>query len=272
MTPVALSVAGSDPSGGAGIQADLKTFSALGAYGTAVLTALTAQNTRGVTGVHPVPASFVGDQLRTLLDDVPVHATKLGMLGTAPVVREVAAVLAERRPGPVICDPVMVATSGDRLVDDAAVAAVRTDLLPLADLITPNVPEAAALLETEPATSVEELTAHARELVRRGPRAVLAKGGHLGGEVSVDVLATPDGVRLTSRPRIDTSATHGTGCTLSSAIAAIAARQGGRVPDDWSEIVDAARDYLQAALAAGESLGIGSGHGPVHHFVHWWGR
>ena len=265
-------MAGSDPSGGAGIQADLKTFSALGVYGTAVLTALTAQNTRGVTGVHPVPAAFVGDQLRALLDDVPVHATKLGMLGTAPVVREVAAVLAERRPGPVICDPVMVATSGDRLVDDEAVAAVRIELLPLADLITPNVPEAAALLGTEPATSVEELTEHARELLRLGPRAVLAKGGHLGGEVSVDVLATADGIRLTSRARIDTSATHGTGCTLSSAIAALAARAGGRPPGDWTGIVDASRDYLQAALGAGESLGIGSGHGPVHHFVHWWGR
>jgi hydroxymethylpyrimidine/phosphomethylpyrimidine kinase len=252
-TPTALTVAGSDPSGGAGIQADLKTFSALGVYGTAVLTALTAQNTRGVTGVHPVPAPFVGEQLRTLLDDVEVHATKLGMLGSADVVREVVAVLAERRPGPVVCDPVMVATSGDRLIDDDAVAAVRTELLPLADLITPNVPEAAALLGTDPVTGVDELPDQARALLALGPGAVLLKGGHLGGAESVDVLATPRGT--------------GTGCTLSSAIAALAARSGG---GDWLPVVEEARDYLQRALEAGGGLGIGSGHGPVHHFAGIW--
>ena len=267
MTAVALTVAGSDPSGGAGIQADLKTFSALGAYGTAVLTALTAQNTRGVTGVHPVPAAFVGEQLRTLLDDVEVHATKLGMLGTPEVVREVAAVLAERRPGPVICDPVMVATSGDRLISEEAVAAVRTDLLPVADLITPNVPEAAALLDTAPVTDVEALPEQAVALLELGPRAVLLKGGHLGGDESVDVLATADGVRLTRRPRVTTSATHGTGCTLSSAIAALLARSPGA---DWLPVVEEARDYLQRALEAGDTLGVGSGHGPVHHFAGIW--
>jgi hydroxymethylpyrimidine/phosphomethylpyrimidine kinase len=264
---VALTVAGSDPSGGAGIQADLKTFSALGVYGTAVLTALTAQNTRGVTGVHPVPAAFVGEQLNTLLDDVEVHATKLGMLGTADVVVEVADVLARRRPGPVICDPVMVATSGDRLIDEAAIDAVRSVLLPVADLVTPNVPEAAALLDVAPARSVEELTAQASALLALGPRAVLLKGGHLGGAESVDVLATADGVRLTSRPRIQTTATHGTGCTLSSAIAALIARSGRA---DWVPAVDQARDYLQRALAAGSTLAIGSGHGPVHHFAGIW--
>jgi hydroxymethylpyrimidine/phosphomethylpyrimidine kinase len=267
MTAVALTVAGSDPSGGAGVQADLKTFSALGAYGTAVLTALTAQNTRGVTGVHGVPAAFVGLQLRTLLDDVEVHATKLGMLGTAEVVREVAAVLDERRLGPVVCDPVMVATSGDRLIDEEAVAAVRTDLLPLADLITPNVPESAALLGVAPATHVDELPEQAVALLALGPRAVLLKGGHLGGDDSVDVLASTDGVHLTRRPRVRTSATHGTGCTLSSAIAAIAARS----PDAaWPALVEGARDYLQRALEAGGALGIGSGHGPVHHFAGIW--
>jgi hydroxymethylpyrimidine/phosphomethylpyrimidine kinase len=266
-TAVALTVAGSDPSGGAGIQADLKTFSALGVYGTAVLTALTAQNTRGVTGVHPVPAEFVGRQLRTLLDDVEVHATKLGMLGTAEVVREVAAVLAERRAGPVVCDPVMVATSGDRLIDDDAVTAVRTELLPLADLITPNVPEAAALLGGDPVTEVDALPDQALALLELGPRAVLLKGGHLGGPESVDVLATARGVLVTHRPRVATTATHGTGCTLSSAVAALAARSGSA---DWSSVVEAARDYLQRALAAGSSLGIGSGHGPVHHFAGVW--
>jgi len=274
---VALTVAGSDPSGGAGIQADLKTFSALGAYGTAVLTALTAQNTRGVTGVHAVPAVFVGEQLRTLLDDVTVHATKLGMLGTADVVREVAALLADRPAGPVICDPVMVATSGDRLISEDAVDAVRTVLLPVTDLITPNVPEAAALLDVAPATTVEELAPQATALLALGPGAVLLKGGHLGGaaghEFSTDVLVTAAGVVQTRRPRVATTATHGTGCTLSSALAALAARARLAAPDqpvDWAPLLDTARDYLQAALVAGESLGVGSGHGPVHHFAGRW--
>ncbi|SHH09965.1 bifunctional hydroxymethylpyrimidine kinase/phosphomethylpyrimidine kinase [Geodermatophilus nigrescens] len=272
--PVALTVAGSDPSGGAGVQADLKTFSALGAYGTAVLTALTAQNTRGVTGVHPVPAEFVGEQIATLLDDVTVHAAKTGMLGTAAVVREVAARLAGRAAGPVVVDPVMVATSGDRLVDDDAVAAVRDVLLPVADLVTPNVPEAAALLGTAPATTVDELPGQARALLELGPRAVLLKGGHLGGDVSVDVLATATSVVETVRPRIDTRATHGTGCTLSSAIAALLARRRAAATEDaepdWAPVVEGARDYLQAALAGGAALGIGSGHGPVHHFAGIW--
>lgn len=268
MTPTALTVAGSDPSGGAGIQADLKTFSALGVYGTAVLTALTAQNTRGVTGVHPVPAEFVGDQLRTLLDDVTVHATKLGMLGRADVVHEVAAVLRERRCGPVVCDPVMVATSGDRLSDDDAVVAIRTELLPLTDLLTPNVPEAAALLDRGPATTPDELPEQAAALRSLGARAVLLKGGHLGGEESIDVLATADGVSFVRRPRVETTATHGTGCTLSSAIAALAARSGGT---DWPALVEQARTYLQQALEGGRGLDIGSGHGPVHHFAGIWG-
>jgi hydroxymethylpyrimidine/phosphomethylpyrimidine kinase len=270
---VALTVAGSDPGGGAGVQADLKAFSALGVYGTAVLTALTAQNTRGVTGVHAVPAEFVGEQLRTLLADVTVHATKLGMLGTAEVVHEVAAVLATRPSGPVVCDPVMVATSGDRLISQDAVEAVRTVLLPVTDLVTPNVPEAAALLDIAPATTVEELASQARALLALGPRAVLLKGGHLGGTESVDVLVTADSVLATRRPRVQTTATHGTGCTLSSAIAALAARTRLAAPHgetDWAPLVQGARDFLQEALLAGESLGVGSGHGPVHHFAGWW--
>ncbi len=267
--PPALTIAGSAPSGGAGIQAVLTTFRALGVYGTAVLTALTAQNTCGVTGVHGVPAEFVGEQLATLFVDVEVHATKLGMLGTADVVRAVAAALADRPAGPVVCDPVMVATSGDRLIDDAAVDAVRTDLLPLSDLVTPNVPEAAVLLDAPAATDVDQLPDQATALLGLGPRAVLLKGGHLGGAESVDVLATADGVTVTRRPRVDTTSTHGTGCTLSSALAALAAR--GRT-DDWATLVDPARDYLQRALAAGASLGVGSGHGPVHHFAGIWGE
>jgi hydroxymethylpyrimidine/phosphomethylpyrimidine kinase len=269
--PVALTVAGSDPSGGAGIQADLKTFSALGAYGTAVLTALTAQNTRGVTGVHPVPAGFVTAQLTTLFDDVRVHATKLGMLGSAEVVRAVAGGLAGHPGGPVVCDPVMVATSGHLLIDEAAVDAVRSELLPLADLVTPNVPEAAALLGGPPARSADELPDQATALLALGPGAVLLKGGHLGGDESVDVLATASGVTVSRRPRLTTTATHGTGCTLSSALAALAARvvRDGGTPD-WVPLVERARDYLQAALAAGAGLGVGSGHGPVHHFTGIW--
>lgn len=276
MTPVALTVAGSDPGGGAGIQADVKTFSALGVYGTAVLTGLTAQNTRGVTGVHPVPAAFVTEQIATLLDDVTVHATKTGMLGTADVVHAVAAALAGWAAGPVVVDPVMVATSGDRLVDDDAIVAVREVLLPLADLVTPNVPEAAALLDVPPAGSADELPAQAQALLELGPRAVLLKGGHLGGARSVDVLATPTGVLTTVRPRIPTRATHGTGCTLSAAIAALLARRRSGAADtlveaaDWPPVVEGARDYLQAALAGGEALGVGSGHGPVHHFAGIW--
>ncbi|MGY2083579.1 bifunctional hydroxymethylpyrimidine kinase/phosphomethylpyrimidine kinase [Blastococcus sp. SYSU DS0539] len=276
MTPVALTVAGSDPSGGAGIQADLKTFSALGVYGTAVLTALTAQNTRGVTGVHPVPAAFVAQQIGTLLDDVTVHATKTGMLGTADVVQAVAAALTGRAAGPVVVDPVMVATSGDRLVDEDAIAAVRDVLLPVADLITPNVPEAAALLDVPPAATAAELPAQARALLEFGPRAVLLKGGHLGGAESVDVLATADDVLTFVRPRLHTRATHGTGCTLSSAIAALLARRRAGSVDvsvevaDWAPVVEGARDYLQVALAGGEALGVGSGHGPVHHFAGIW--
>jgi hydroxymethylpyrimidine/phosphomethylpyrimidine kinase len=269
VTRVALTVAGSDPSGGAGIQADLKTFSALGVYGTAVLTALTAQNTRGVTGVHGVPAAFVGEQLRTLLDDVRVDATKLGMLGTAGVVHEVAAVLAERRPGPVVCDPVMVATSGDRLIDDDAVGAVRSALLPLSDLITPNVPEAAVLLGADPAGDPGELADQAVALLDLGPAAVLLKGGHLGGEESVDVLATPAGLTVTRRPRVATTGTHGTGCTLSSALAALAALSPP-AGNDWRPLVEQARDYLQRALEGGRALHIGSGSGPVHHFAGIW--
>ncbi|NAZ80817.1 bifunctional hydroxymethylpyrimidine kinase/phosphomethylpyrimidine kinase [Kineococcus sp. R8] len=259
---VALSIAGSDPSGGAGIQADLKTFAALGTYGTAVLTALTAQSTRGVAGVQAVEADFVRHQLDVLLDDVTVHATKVGMLASAATARAVAGVLSSRTVGPVVLDPVMVATSGDRLLDDDAVAVLRDDLLPAADLVTPNVPEAAVLLGVPAARSVDDCVAQAEELLRRSGTAVLLKGGHLAGEDSVDVLARPAGTHLVRRARVATSATHGTGCTLSSAIAALLARDPGA---DLLVVVDAARDYLQTALTGGAGLGIGHGSGPLDH-------
>ncbi|WP_432573569.1 bifunctional hydroxymethylpyrimidine kinase/phosphomethylpyrimidine kinase [Kineococcus sp. SYSU DK005] len=261
---VALTVAGSDPSGGAGVQADLKAFGALDAFGTAVLTALTAQSTRGVAGVHVVPADFVRRQLEVLLEDVEVHAAKTGMLADAAVTRAVAGVLGGRGV-PLVVDPVMVSTSGDRLLDAAAVAAVRDELVPLADLVTPNVPEAAVLLDAAPARGVDEVAAQAEELLRRTGTAVLLKGGHLGGEQSVDVLAEPGGTHRVARPRLATTSTHGTGCTLSAAIAALAARGAG-APASWLPLVQGARDYLQGALAAADALGVGSGNGPLDHF------
>ena len=268
--PVALAVAGSDPSGGAGIQADLKTFAALGAYGTAVLTALTAQSTRGVAGVHPVPADFLRLQLDVLLDDVAVHATKVGMLGSAPLARAVADVLRHRDAGPLVLDPVMVATSGDRLLDADAVQVVVDELLPLADLVTPNAPEAAVLLGTGTAADLEAAVEQAEELRRRGAKAVLLKGGHLGGERSTDVLVDDAGTRLLSRERLDTRHTHGTGCTLSSAVAALTAVRGAPADGDWFGLVDDARTYLHGALLAGRDLGVGGGSGPVHHAHAWW--
>ncbi|MCI2238644.1 bifunctional hydroxymethylpyrimidine kinase/phosphomethylpyrimidine kinase [Paenibacillus sp. TRM 82003] len=260
---VALTVAGSDPSGGAGVQADLKTFAALGAFGTAVLTALTAQNTRGVAGVHVVPAGFVREQLEVLLDDVAVHAVKTGMLADTAITRVVAQALGAH-PAPLVVDPVMVATSGDRLLDAAAVAAVRDELLPVADLVTPNVPEAAVLLGSGAARDPGEVVEQAEELLRRTGTAVLLKGGHLGGPESVDVLAEPGGTHRITRPRLGSASTHGTGCTLSSAIAAVAARGDG-APASWLPVVEEARDYLQGALAAAGDLHVGSGNGPLDH-------
>ncbi len=268
--PVALSIAGSDPSGGAGIQADLKTFSALGAYGTTVITALTAQNTRGVTGVHVVPPDFVAQQLDTLAEDVRIDAIKIGMLATAELAGVVGEFLTQQarsaRPY-VVLDPVMVATSGDRLLDESAVAAVR-ELLPLADLVTPNVAEAAVLLDTEPARDLESLSAQAHALVAAGARRVLAKGGH-GMPDATDVLADETAeagaiVTFVGR-RVDTQNTHGTGCSLSSALAAMRPQR-----DSWPATIRDAKDWLTGALAAADTLDIGSGHGPVHHFYDVW--
>lgn len=263
MTPTILTVAGSDPSGGAGIQADLKTFSALGAYGGAVLTALTAQNTRGVTGVLPVPAAFVTEQLDALFADLDVAAVKTGMLGSPDVVEAVAD--AARRHGirHLVVDPVMVATSGDRLVDHATVEAIRDRLLPLAGVVTPNLPEAAALLGL-PAVAPEEAADAAAELHAKGP-AALVKGGHAAGPDAVDVLADDDGLLELRERRVATANTHGTGCTLSSAIA-VGLGHGRPLRD----AVRAAKTYLTEALRAADQLHVGTGHGPVHHFHAWW--
>lgn len=261
-----LTIAGSDPSGGAGIQADLKTFSALGTYGMSVVTGLTAQNTRGVRGICPVPAAFVAAQLDAVFDDVRVDAVKIGMLGTAEVIRAVAGVLAVRRPPYVVLDPVMVAKSGDRLLAADAVRELREVLLPLVGLVTPNLPEAADLLGVPEAVDEDGMREQLAELVRLGP-AILLKGGHLTGPECPDLLALdPAGepVRLTA-PRMPTRNTHGTGCTLSSAVAALRPQRPG-----WPEAVRDAKRYLSAALAAADRLDVGSGHGPVHHFHQWW--
>ena len=262
--PVVLAIAGSDPYGGAGIQADLKTCSALGAYGTCVITALTAQSTTGVTHVHEVPVDVVRAQIDTLVDDVRIDVVKVGMLASTALVRTVheALTTGPLADAPVVLDPVMVATSGSRLLAPDAVAAVR-DLVARADVITPNVPEAAVLLGEEPATSHADLTTQAHRLVAAGARRVLIKGGHLDGAESVDVWLDAtggDAIALRS-PRIDTTATHGTGCTLSSAIASLRPRH-----DDWLPAVREAKDWLTDALRHGEDLEVGSGAGPVHHF------
>ncbi|MBW3605863.1 MAG: bifunctional hydroxymethylpyrimidine kinase/phosphomethylpyrimidine kinase [Actinobacteria bacterium] len=263
----ALTIAGSDSGGGAGIQADLKTFSALGCYGTSVITALTAQNTVGVTAIHPVPADIVAAQIDAVLDDIGTDATKIGMLHSATVIDVVADRLRHREPRPVVLDPVMVATSGAVLLEDDAIDALRSRLLPVATVITPNLAEAAMLLGGGTIDTVDDMEAAARELASLGPRVVLCKGGHLKADHSVDVYYDADtrvGRRLDA-PRIDTLNTHGTGCTLSSAIAAHLAR--GNTMD---RSIAQAKTYLTDAIRAGADRELAAGHGPVHHFVGWW--
>lgn len=261
--PIALTIAGSDSGGGAGIQADLKTFSALGCYGASVVTALTAQNTRVVAMVEPASPAMIAAQMRAVFDDLDVRAVKLGMLGDARAIGTVGAALAGRGL-PVVLDPVMVAKSGDRLLPDAAMAALR-ELIPQATLLTPNLPEAACLLDSHPAASIPEMVAQGSALRAMGAAAVLMKGGHGAGPDCVDLLLTEGGVTRLVAPRQATRNTHGTGCTLSAAIAAGLA-QG--LP--LEEAVTRAHAYLQAAIAGADGLGVGSGHGPVHHFHAVW--
>jgi len=261
----ALTIAGSDSGGGAGIQADLKTFSALGCYGMSVVTALTAQNTVGVTGIFAVPPAFVADQIDAVLDDIGVDAVKIGMLHSAEVIATVADRLRHHDVDVIVVDPVMVATSGDRLLEESAVEALRTRLLPLATVITPNAPEAAVLLGRDAVDSVGAAEDAALALTALGPRAVLVKGGHLDGDTSVDVLAADGALTRFEAPRVATPNTHGTGCTLSSAICAHLARGC-----DLQRSVRDAKAYLTAALRAGTGYTLGEGHGPVHHFSALW--
>lgn len=263
--PIALTIAGSDSGGGAGIQADLKTFSALGVYGASVLTALTAQNTREVRAILDVDPVFIRAQLETVLDDLRIDAIKIGMLSRPEVIDTVARVLAERVSCPVVLDPVMVAKSGDRLLQAEAVAALREQLVPLAAVITPNLPEAADLLGVEEPADEAAMHEVLHALGALGSSSVLLKGGHLAGAESPDLLLSNGAVERLIAPRHATTNTHGTGCTLSSAIAAGLARG-----ESISDAVRAAKHYVSAAIAAADNLGVGSGHGPVHHFYAKW--
>ncbi len=259
MLSIALTIAGSDSGGGAGIQADLKTFHTFRVYGASVVTALTAQNTRGVAGAHPVPPDFVRAQLDAVVDDLRPTATKSGMLATAAIVAEVAAGIRAHALRNYVLDPVMVATSGDRLLEPEGEEAVGELLLPLCDLVTPNLQEAAILARSggadEPA-----MRRMAEALVARGAKAALVKGGHLPGDVVVDVLFDGTEFRTWTRPRIPSRHTHGTGCTLSAAITAALARGAC-----LSDAVDAALEYVRRAITS--APGLGAGHGPLDHFA-----
>ena len=259
-TPVALTIAGSDPSGGAGLQADLKTFSALGVYGASVVTALTAQNTRGVIGAMAVPADFIALQIEAVVTDLHIAAAKTGMLGDTATVLAVAAEIRRHKIRPLVVDPVMVATSGDVLLAPDAIDTLRRELIPLADLITPNLPEAAQLLNEPVATDEHVMAAQAQRLMALGCKAVLVKGGHGTGAEAVDILFSGGTSIRFAAPRIETRNTHGTGCTLSAAITASLAK-GMALPG----AINAAKAFISAALAAGASLKIGGGSGPVDH-------
>jgi hydroxymethylpyrimidine/phosphomethylpyrimidine kinase len=260
-TPIALTIAGSDSSGGAGIQADLKTFAAFGVYGASVITALTAQNTRGVAGIHHVPADFVTAQIDAVFSDLDVNAVKIGMVAQGTTIKAIVAALDRWSPKHVVLDPVMVATSGDRLLDQSAVEALRTGLIPRAALITPNLPEAAALLNEPVAMSEAAIANQGQRLLAMGCRMVLIKGGHGQGAESIDYLVGGDGVIALAAPRIATNNTHGTGCSLSSAIAAGLAKG-----EELEPAVRHAKTWISAAIAAADRLDVGRGHGPIHHF------
>lgn len=261
MTAIALTIAASDSGGGAGVQADLKTFSALGVYGASVLTGVTAQNTREVRGFEPISPAMIRDQLSAVFDDLAIGAVKIGVLGPVAAVETVADFLTGRDV-PIVLDPVMIAKSGDPLIEDAAIAALTERLLPLATVLTPNLPEAARLLGRT-AAGADPLT-QGEALRGMGPQWVLMKGGHADGDICTDLLVGPQTLSFDAT-RIATRNTHGTGCTLSSAIAAGLA-QGMDVP----QATQRAHGWLQRAILAADGLAVGHGHGPVHHFHDWW--
>ena len=259
--PIALTIAGSDSSGGAGIQADLKTFGALGVYGASVITALTAQNTLGVAAIHAVPAEFVTAQIDAVFGDLDVKAVKIGMVAQLATIGAIAAGLKRWSPKHIVLDPVMVATSGDRLLEADAVDGLRAKLVPRAALLTPNLAEAAALLGEAVAASAAAIESQGQRLLALGCQAVLIKGGHGQGPESIDYLFSGDDIVALAGPRIATQNTHGTGCSLSSAIAAGLAKG-----EDMEQAVRNAKAWVSAAIAAADRLDVGRGHGPIHHF------
>lgn len=267
MTAIALTIAGSDSSGGAGIQADLKTFAALGVYGASVIAALTAQNTQGVTGILDVPPEFIASQIDAVFSDFDVAAVKIGMLSRVAAIETVARGLTRHKAKNIVLDPVMVATSGDRLLNPDAVGALRRLLIPRALIVTPNLPEAAALSGASLARNEREMEIQARQILQLGARNVLIKGGHGEGEDSVDLLIGEGNVVRLSAKRVATKNTHGTGCTLSSAIAAGLAKGA-----DLVTAVQDAKTYVTAAVAAADRLQVGHGHGPLHHFHAQWSK
>lgn len=264
MIPNVLTIAGTDPTGGAGIQADLKAFSANGAYGMSVVTAVVSQNTRGVGSIVAMEPEFVAEQIAAVFEDVRVDAVKIGMVANADIADAIRQSLDTYAQCPVVLDPVMVAKSGDHLMQQDDVEAIRERLVPRATLITPNLPEASVLLDRDvEMSSLEEMHASLEELRALGSQWVLLKGGHLGGEESIDILTGHETVELTA-PRVDTINDHGTGCTLSAAIAALLPRHG------YIDAVRQAKKYLTAALRHADELDVGAGHGPVHHFHALW--
>ena len=271
--PIALTIAGTDPSGGAGIQADLKTFSALGVYGASVITSLVAQNTQNVRDVFTPPIGFFTSQLNAVIDDLYIDATKIGMVANAEIATVRAGFIEEHKAelGTIVLDPVMVATSGDMLMGEDAMTVMRERLLPLADVLTPNIPEAALLLGANPATDADEMRAQGLALRERGAKSVLVKGGHLRGSELVDVFVHPGGEDLLRGAMFATRNTHGTGCTLSSAIAAQYARVAGGAEGTDFTVVASAREFLASAIEHAIDWEISrhpqTGHGPVNHLI-----
>ncbi len=267
--PKTVTIAGVDPSGGAGVLADVKAMSALGAYACGVIAALTAQNTLGVTAVLPVDPAFVAQQIDTLFADVPADAVKIGMLGQRNVTEIVADRLAHWKPVHIVLDPVMIAKSGDSLLERDAIGAMREALLPGVSMLTPNLPEAGVLLGQRPVETVKEMRRVAErlreQLSHQGERWVFLKGGHLPGDMAIDLLHDGDRMIELATPRIETKNTHGTGCTLSAALAALLPQS-----QDVPEAARRAKEYLTEAIRQADRLGVGSGHGPVHHFHAWW--
>ncbi len=260
--PCVLTIAGSDCSGGAGIQADIKTISALGAYAASAITAITVQNTCGVTGIHPVPPSYVKGQIEAVMDDICPQALKIGMINDTKIVEVIAEMLQKYQPQFVVFDPVMVSTSGCKLMEDEAIEAITTRLIPLATLITPNLSEA-EILAGQKIRTVEEMQRQAKEMLKLGCRGVLIKGGHLEGGRMCDVLQTvgEEAPHLFAAPKVDSRNTHGTGCTLSSAIATYLA-----LGETITDAVEKAKQYVYKGIEAGKDVCIGHGHGPLNHF------